>query len=59
MEYLVNTNLNILCKCTEFTAVISNRKVVYRLDKGTDEMWDLVSDRFSLSDHRHTAFQIG
>jgi hypothetical protein len=37
MEYLVSTNLNILNKGNEPTAVISNRKEVIDLTLGTDK----------------------
>jgi hypothetical protein len=64
MEYLVNSNLNILNRGNEPTFVVRNRKEVIDLTLGTNKIGDLVSnwhvsDEPSLSDHRYICFQIG
>jgi hypothetical protein len=64
MEFLVNSNLNILNHGNEPTFVVCNKKEVTDLTLGTNKIVNLVGNWHvfnepSLSDHRYTCFQIG
>jgi hypothetical protein len=64
LEFLANSNLNILNRGNKPTFVVCSRKEVIDLTLQTNRMVNLVSNGHvseepSLSDHRHICFQIG